>query len=371
MPKVIMVKKLLTSGEPCPKCVQAQELLERRGLWEQIDEVVWAKEGDASSPGVQLAQQHGIDLAPFFVVREPGAPDRVYTSTLRLISDLNAARNPARALVRSDVVELGSAEREASLPPQESEANPVPPPTLVEISAEEVAELQTTLGAAPPDAILGWGLQRFGADCGIAFSGAEDVVLIDLAAKSGQHFSVFCLDTGRLHEETYRFIDRVRAFYGVEIQIFTPQAEPLQAFVRKKGLFSFLEDGHSECCGIRKVEPLRRALAQWGAWATGQRRDQSPTRTDVKVLEIDSAFRGAGGRQLLKLNPLALWSSAQVWEYIRKERVPYNALHDHGFVSIGCQPCTRPIRPGEHERAARWWWEEATQRECGLHIKKH
>lgn len=371
MRKVIMVKKLLTSGEPCPKCVQAQELLERRGLWDQIDEVVWAKEADSSSAGVQLAREYGVDLAPFFVVRESDASDRVYTSTLRLISDLNAAKDPAPAPTRSDVVELGSAERLASLTSPGPEGAPVSPPTLGEISQAELAELQVRWGAAEPGAILGWGLERFGADCGIAFSGAEDVVLIDLAAKSGQRFNVFCLDTGRLHEETYRFLDRVRAFYGIEIQIFMPRAEPLQEFVRKKGLFSFLEDGHSECCGIRKVEPLRRALAQWGAWATGQRRDQSPTRTDVKVLEIDSAFRGAGGRQLLKLNPLASWSSAQVWEYIRKEHVPYNTLHDHGFVSIGCQPCTRPIRPGEHERAARWWWEEATQRECGLHIKKH
>jgi phosphoadenosine phosphosulfate reductase len=370
MRKVIMVKKLLASGEPCPKCLQAQELLERRGLWEHIDEVVWAKEGDASSPGVQLAEQYGVELAPFFIVREPGAADRVYTSTLRLISDLGAAQDSARALTRSDVVELGrSTPGEPALGPPEPALNLARAPAD-ELSAAELAELQAKLSSERPEIILGWGLERFGADCGIAFSGAEDVVLLDLAAKSGYPFRVFCLDTGRLHEETYRFIDRVRAFYGIEVQIFTPRTEPLQELVRKKGLFSFLEDGHSECCGIRKVEPLRRALGQWSAWVTGQRRDQSPTRTEVNVLEIDTAFRGASGRQLLKLNPLALWSSAQVWEYIRKEHVPYNTLHDHGFVSIGCQPCTRPIRPGEHERAARWWWEEATQRECGLHIKK-
>jgi phosphoadenosine phosphosulfate reductase len=150
----------------------------------------------------------------------------------------------------------------------------------------------------------------------------------------------------------------------------TPDAEPLQAFVRKKGLFSFLEDGHTECCGIRKVEPLRRVLRQFDAWASGQRRDQSPsTRSEVNVIEFDPTFSGASGG-LVKLNPLALWTSARVWQHIRDERVPYNELHDHGFVSIGCQPCTRPIRPGEHERAARWWWEDATKRECGLHVKK-
>ncbi|HTV22195.1 MAG TPA: phosphoadenylyl-sulfate reductase, partial [Polyangiaceae bacterium] len=144
-----------------------------------------------------------------------------------------------------------------------------------------------------------------------------------------------------------------------------------ESLVRKKGLFSFRQDGHGECCGIRKVQPLRRALGQFGAWATGQRRDQSPaTRGEVAVIEVDASFKGKDGASLVKLNPLTFWTSAQVWEYIRSERVPYNELHDHGFISIGCQPCTRPIRPGEHERAARWWWEEATQRECGLHVKK-
>jgi phosphoadenosine phosphosulfate reductase len=344
MRKITMVKKLLASGEPCAKCAQAQELLERRGLWDQIDEVVWAKEGDATSPGAKLAERHQVELAPFFVISEPGRDERVLTSVLKLAQELSAAKPGA-------VPDAGAA------------------PHYPELSDAELSAALAQLEGASPEQILRWGLERFGAACGIAFSGAEDVVLIDLASKSGLPFSVFCLDTGRLHEETYRFLDRVRSFYGIEIQIQAPQAEPLQALVRKKGLFSFLEDGHAECCGIRKVEPLKRVLAQYRAWASGQRRDQSPTRTDVSVLELDRNFSGAAGR-LIKLNPLAAWSSAQVWEYIRRERVPYNTLHDHGFISIGCQPCTRPIRPGEHERAARWWWEEATQRECGLHVKK-
>jgi phosphoadenosine phosphosulfate reductase len=348
MRKVTMVKKLLASGEACAKCVQAQELLERRGLWDQIDEVVWAQEGDPTSPGTQLAERHQLDLAPFFIISEPGQSDRVLTSTLKLVQELSATRSVS-----------GSG---ALAAPTAAEGSPV-------LSDRELADALASLSSATPAAILSWGLERYGAGCGISFSGAEDVVLIDLAARSGLPFSVFSLDTGRLHEETYRFLDRVRAFYGIEIQILLPRAEPVQALVRKKGLFSFLEDGHAECCGIRKVEPLQRALAPLRAWATGQRRDQSPTRTDVKVLEPDQIFSGAAGR-LIKLNPLAGWTSAQVWEYIRRERVPYNTLHDHGFVSIGCQPCTRPIRPGEHERAARWWWEEATQRECGLHVKK-
>ena len=349
--KVIMVKKLLSSGEPCGKCVQAEEMLRSRGVWDQIDQVVWASENDAGSEGAQLAQKHGVDLAPFFIVQEPGQADRVYESTLKLIKDLSARRGGAQ-----------SVDREGSAPPEVGlRAAP---------AAAELREIADRLRGRPPAEILAWGLERFGERCAIAFSGAEDVMLLDMAAKSGFPFSAFCLDTGRLHEQTYRFIDRVRAFYGIDIQVLVPQAEPLQTFVRKKGLFSFMQDGHAECCGIRKLEPLKRALGQFPAWATGQRRDQSPaTRGEVAVLELDTAFSGSDG-PLVKLNPLTFWSSAQVWEYIRAQRVPYNELHDHGFISIGCQPCTRPVRPGEHERAARWWWEEATQRECGLHVKK-
>jgi phosphoadenosine phosphosulfate reductase len=342
MRKLTMVKKLLASGEPCGKCVQAEEMLKARGVWDRIDQVVWAKEGDPESEGALLGKRHGVDLAPFFVLEETGQPDRVYQSTLKLVKELAQPRPLAG----------GAPER------------------LPAWSAEEIRTLAEELASKPPAEIMRVALERFGAECALSFSGAEDVVLIDMAVRTGLPFGVFSLDTGRLHEETLRFIDRVRAFYGVEIQLMAPLTEPLQAFVRHKGLFSFMQDGHGECCGIRKVEPLKRALAHYRAWATGQRRDQSPsTRGSVAVLELDATFQGLEG-PLVKFNPLAFWTSAQVWEYIRSQRVPYNELHDHGFLSIGCQPCTRPIRPGEHERAARWWWEEATQRECGLHVKK-
>jgi phosphoadenosine phosphosulfate reductase len=211
-------------------------------------------------------------------------------------------------------------------------------------------------------------LSQFGARAAISFSGAEDVMLIDLAAKSGQPFSVFSLDTGRLHAQTYGFIERVRKHYGVEIAITAPDTVPLEDLVRKKGLFSFYEDGHGECCGVRKVGPLRRVLTRYAAWITGQRRDQSPTRADVPLVQLDTN-QGSDGR-ILKLNPLADLSLADVWTYLRDEQVPYNPLHDEGFVSIGCEPCTRPPRPGEHERAGRWWWEDSTKRECGLHLPK-
>ncbi len=356
MRKVIMVKKLLASGEPCAKCAQAEELLKARGVWDQIDEVVWADERDPDSAGAVLARKHEVALAPFFVVQRPGQKDEVYPSTLRLVKELSAgAGSSAKGAIT------------AATSPAEPAAQVPPAPPL---ELEEIRRLALELREKPPEEILAFGLRRYGEACALAFSGAEDVVLIDMAARSGVPFSVFCLDTGRLHEETYRFIDRVRGFYGIDIQVVSPQAEPVQAMVRKKGLFSFREDGHGECCGLRKVEPLRRVLSGFRAWATGQRRDQSPaTRADVAVLELDASFQGSAGG-LIKLNPLTFWTSAQVWQYIRAQRVPYNELHDHGFISIGCQPCTRPIRPGEHERAARWWWEEATQRECGLHLKK-
>jgi phosphoadenosine phosphosulfate reductase len=137
--------------------------------------------------------------------------------------------------------------------------------------------------------------------------------------------------------------------------------------VREKGLFSFYQDGHQECCGIRKIEPLERALAGLDAWVTGQRKDQSPsTRAEVPFVQQDDRFQGRA-EQLYKYNPLANWSSAELWNYIRMMEIPYNPMHERGFISIGCEPCTRPVLPGQHEREGRWWWEEATQKECGLH----
>lgn len=201
----------------------------------------------------------------------------------------------------------------------------------------------------------------------VSFSGAEDVVLIDMAVKIRPDVDIFTLDTGRLHPETYEFIEKVRQHYGIRIDIRTPEQQALQDFVNEKGLFSFYEDGHQECCGVRKIAPLKAKLATLDAWITGQRRDQSPgTRADVPLVEQDTAFSGVSG-PLTKFNPLALWSSAQVWEYIRVFDVPYNSLHERGFVSIGCQPCTRPVLPNQHEREGRWWWEGAGHKECGLH----
>jgi len=228
------------------------------------------------------------------------------------------------------------------------------------------AELPADLAERSPQQIVAFALERFD-NIAISFSGAEDVVLIDMAARIRPDVGVFALDTGRLHAETYEFIERVRNHYGIDIDVRFPDAEQVQDLVRRKGLFSFYRDGHKECCGIRKVVPLKRKLAELDAWITGQRRDQSlGTRVHVPVAQEDPAFAGADGR-LMKFNPLAHWSSADVWDYIRANDVPFNELHRHGYKSIGCQPCTRPVLPNQHEREGRWWWELAEDKECGLH----
>lgn len=224
------------------------------------------------------------------------------------------------------------------------------------------AELQTQ----SPRKILKHALAHFD-NIAISFSGAEDVVLVDMAVSMKPDIQVFTLDTGRLHAETYRFIDKVREHYGIKIDVLSPDGEALRRFVGEKGLFSFYQDGHQECCGIRKIEPLRRKLHTLDAWITGQRKDQSPgTRAGIPVIQNDTAFARPGAT-LTKFNPLANWSSQDVWDYIRGNNLPYNELHDRGFISIGCEPCTKPVGPGQHEREGRWWWEEATRKECGLH----
>ena len=216
-----------------------------------------------------------------------------------------------------------------------------------------------------PDEILRFAYSLFD-NIAISFSGAEDVVLIDMACKIVSRPQVFSLDTGRLHAETYRFLEQVRNRYPISLEILSPDAAPLEAFVAKKGLYSFYQDGHQECCGVRKVAPLRRKLQKVDAWITGQRKDQSPSRTALSVMEADAAF-SSEAHPLCKFNPLANWSTAQVWRHIRDNDVPCNELHNRGYVSIGCEPCTRPVLPNQHEREGRWWWEEETKKECGLH----
>ena len=234
------------------------------------------------------------------------------------------------------------------------------------ITRNDVARLVDEYRGKSPQEILKLAISNFD-NIAISFSGAEDVVLVDMASKIRKDFKVFSLDTGRLHAETYKLLDQVREKYGVVLEAMFPDSTAVEKLVREKGLYSFYKDGHKECCGIRKVMPLRRKLSTLDAWVTGQRKDQSPgTRLAIEVIEDDRAF-GTADRTLIKFNPLANWSSAQVWRYIRDNGVPYNALHEKGFISIGCEPCTRPVLPNQHEREGRWWWEEETMKECGLH----
>lgn len=233
------------------------------------------------------------------------------------------------------------------------------------LSPEQIATLNKESQTLQPREILKRAME-LAPGTAIAFSGSEDIALVDMAVKINPDIAVFTLDTGRLHPETYRFIELARKHYQLNLEILTPESAALQKLVSAKGLFSFYEEGHEECCQVRKIAPLRRKLATLEGWMSGQRRDQSPTRTQMPVFEIDPAFPGRNG-PLLKVNPLANWSLSEVWNYIRLLEVPYNPLHDRGYVSIGCEPCTRPVGPGQHEREGRWWWEEATIKECGLH----
>jgi phosphoadenosine phosphosulfate reductase len=238
----------------------------------------------------------------------------------------------------------------------------------VDLDPTAVAELARSLEDASPLAILQRAHDAFGDDLAIAFSGAEEVLLLEYAHQLERRVRVFSLDTGRLHAQTHRLFARVRERYGVEIEVRFPDTVAVEDLVRRKGSFSFYDDGHHECCGIRKVEPLRRQLAGLRGWVTGQRRDQSPhTRERLAPVELDLAHVGRDGRPVVKFNPLFRKTSAEVWDAIRAFDVPHNELHHQGFVSIGCEPCTRAILPGQHERDGRWWWENAEHKECGLH----
>jgi len=229
----------------------------------------------------------------------------------------------------------------------------------------DTAQLAADYAKQSPQKILELALEHFD-NLWLSFSGADDIVVLDMAWKINPNIKVFTLDTGRLHPETYRFLEQVRKHYGIQIEALSPDHQQLEAYVREKGLFDFYESGHGECCGIRKIAPLRRKLATVDAWITGQRKDQSPTRADVPVIERDAAFSTAE-HDVIKFNPLANYTSEDVWNYIRMLEIPYNPLHERGFISIGCEPCTRPVLPNQHEREGRWWWEESTQKECGLH----
>lgn len=218
-----------------------------------------------------------------------------------------------------------------------------------------------------PEAVLRWALSEFHPDIALASSfSMEDIVLIAMMADVRSDARVFALDTGRLHEETYEAAEEVRRRMGVRIEWRFPDRAAVEELERSKGLYSFREslENRHECCRVRKVEPLSRALSGLRAWVTGQRRGQAVTRRNLPVVEIDEDHGG-----ILKLNPLSGWTEKEVKEYVLKRGLPVNRLHDMGYPSIGCAPCTRPVAPGEDPRAGRWWWERPEQKECGLHAR--
>jgi thioredoxin-dependent adenylylsulfate APS reductase len=223
------------------------------------------------------------------------------------------------------------------------------------------------LEGVPADELLAWAIERFGRRFAVVTSfQAEGMVVLDLARRVDPGVRVLTLDTGRLPEETYQVIEAVRTGMGLEIEVVTPDPADVAAMVARHGPNLFHKDPALRrlCCHVRKVAPLDRALTGVDAWSTGLRRDGGPARAGTPKAEVDDAHGG-----ILKLNPLADWTRDQVWAYVRSHRLPVNPLYEQGYTSIGCAPCTRPTRPGEDERAGRWWWEADPDRECGLHTR--
>lgn len=219
----------------------------------------------------------------------------------------------------------------------------------------------------PPEKALEFFLNEFSGSSALSSSlSFEDQTLTDMMVRIRKDVRIFTLDTGRQFPETYDLIDRTNMRYGIRIEVFFPDYRNVQKMVREHGVNLFYDSVEFRhlCCDIRKVEPLKRALEGVEVWISGLRREQSVTRSDMRMVEYDTAD------DVIKLNPLILWTERQVKDYVNKNGVPYNKLHDHGFPSIGCQPCTRAVKSGENIRAGRWWWEDPDHRECGLHSRK-
>jgi phosphoadenosine phosphosulfate reductase len=232
------------------------------------------------------------------------------------------------------------------------------------IGKDEIIQLNNQLKDKAPELILRTLIEKFKPSIALSSSlGAEDQVLTDMIVKIDPSVKIFTLDTGRLFPETYDLIDRTSRKYKIQIEVFFPDKVQVENMVRSKGINLFYEsiENRKLCCQVRKLEPLKRAFSGLDAWICGLRASQSITRKDIDIVEWDEV------NGLVKINPLASWSEEQLWAYIHEHKVPYNVLHDKGYPSIGCQPCTRAIDKGEDIRAGRWWWENPDTRECGLH----
>jgi len=223
------------------------------------------------------------------------------------------------------------------------------------------------LDDASAEEVLRAALDEYGNKVALASSfGAEDVVLIDMLHKINPKAKIFTLDTGRLNQETYDVMDAAREKYGMTFDIYHPDTDKVEKMSEEHGFNLFYDsiEKRKLCCGVRKMDGIKRALSGLDAWITGLRAEQSVTRVDMKKMERDE------GNNMMKFNPLMDWTEGDIWNYIRENDVPYNALHDQGFPSIGCEPCTRAVRKIEDFRAGRWWWENPEQKECGLHVKE-
>jgi len=234
-------------------------------------------------------------------------------------------------------------------------------------STNDIDKLNERFKDSTPEEMLRHFLDVYGDSIALSSSlSIEDQTLTDILLKINPKARIFTLDTGRLFPETYQLIDKTNLHYGIKMEVFCPQTESLQRFVRNEGINPFYEsiEKRHACCQVRKLEPLGRAFQTLDAWICGLRREQSVTRADMQKIEWDE------NHHVLKINPLIDWTEKQVWEYIKTNHVPYNALHDKGYPSIGCEPCTRAVKPGEDIRAGRWWWESPEHRECGLHQRQ-
>ncbi len=234
---------------------------------------------------------------------------------------------------------------------------------MSKFTAEQIRQLNENLKT--PQEVLKWSLDNLHPRIAMASSfGAEDVVVIDMILKINPKVRIFTLDTGRLNQETYDVMDEIRKKYNVSIEVMFPDQNETEQMVRVNGMNLFYNSigNRKLCCGIRKVHPLNRMLSTLDGWITGLRADQTEVRSNANRIEVDEQHNG-----IIKINPIIEWTWEQTWDYIKKNNIPYNKLHDSGFPSIGCEPCTRAIKPGEPLRAGRWWWESDSQKECGLH----
>lgn len=237
---------------------------------------------------------------------------------------------------------------------------------MPKLTAEHIRKIAEEMESKPAYDILKWTIDNYGLRVGLASSfGAEDVVIIDMMTKVDKtKTKIFTLDTGRLNQETYDIMDDIRNKYEIDIEVYFPDQHEVEEMVRAKGvnlMYASVEN-RKLCCEIRKVHPLNRALSKFDGWITGLRREQITTRANIKKIEVDNLHGN-----IIKVNPLSDWTYKMVWDYIHKNNVPFNKLHNMGYPSIGCEPCTRAVRPGEDLRSGRWWWENAVHKECGLH----